>query len=29
MLFGEGMSEEQIAFAGNAQARLQAITLLD
>ncbi|MDE0614261.1 MAG: hypothetical protein OXI32_07605 [bacterium] len=26
ILFGEGMSEEQIAFAQHAQARLQAIT---
>lgn len=29
MLFGEGMSEEQIAFARHAQACLQAITVLD
>ncbi|MCY3862945.1 MAG: hypothetical protein OXG67_13420 [bacterium] len=29
ILFGEGTSEEQIAFARHAQARLQAITDLE
>ena len=28
-LFGEGMTDEQAAFARHAQARLQSITLLD
>ena len=29
ILFGEGMTDEQFAFARHAQARLRAITILD
>ena len=29
MLFGEGMTDEEIEFARNAQARLQALTTLE